>query len=332
MKQVFIILMLLTFVSVTNAQKRGKANKDMPFIDDAKPDTRTEYFIGIIPKNDTVKLAEFLATGIKINSRAEEAGADGSYYRTILTYAIINANINTVEFLLIHGADPNLRIRTHFTGMFNSNVHDEFSFYPLEVAATEGDLAKMDLLVRYGAEVMRAVEGLKEIATSKRRIDLMDWISNKTGMSAVQRNSLAVMTGYAYGYDLDASVVTVETIKQLIKGGADLNTFSPLGKTALINVIQNPKIKERYTLAKTLLQNGANPNLSDRVADDNKGMVRYYPVSPLKAAIEMNDLQMVKLLVESGANINQADDDYTPLKTAKSDDIKEYLILKGAKN
>lgn len=329
---IFLVTLLVAAIAVsaqTAKNRKNRAGTDKPYVDDATPTTKTQFFYStILPKNDTNKMNEYLATGIDINVRATEAGAETKYYRTILMYAIENSNIVTVEYLLKHGADPNLRIRKYWETMFSRNPHYEFSMYPIEVAAEKGDIAKMDLLVKYGAVASKAIDGLKEIAANKGSTKLMNWITKQTGLSAVQKNALAIITDDVYG---PGTVITFETIDQLIKGGANINAYAPSGKTALINAIKARRITKRYELASMLLKNGANPNLPDRVADDYPGIMKYYPVSPLKAAIESNDLQMVKLLVQYGANINQADGGHTPLETAKKDEIKEYLILKGAR-
>lgn len=337
MKKIILLIVMLFSLTSVQAQdlfkkknRKNKVDRDMPYVEDARPDERTKYFYEtLLIKEDTCKLNEFLATGININVRATDAGANMRYYKTILMYAIDRCTISTVEYLLKHGADPNLRVRRYWEGMFGSIQEYRFSMYPLEAAAENGNIAKMDLLVKYGADVDRALDGLKEIATKKGNTAMMNWISEKTGASAIQSNSLAVMTSNSF--ELDASKVTVETINDLVKGGANVNAHAPNGKTALMNVIQVQRIKDRYELAKTLIKHGADVNQPDRVSDGYPGVNKYYPVSPLKAAVRNNDLRMVKILVEAGADVNQANGGETPLRAAKSDAVKEYLILNGAK-
>lgn len=203
--------------------------------------------------------------------------------------------------------------------------------YPLEAAAEAARVEKMELLVKYGADIKRCTTGLKEIAAMKNNLAIMDLIEGKTGTSAVQSNSLAVMTEPEILNDF--SKITPDLINQLRTKGVDMNAHSPKGGTALINVIQNSGIKNKIELIKALINNGVNVNQPNKEnPDDMKaGMWCFYPTSPLKAAIEQYNLEIVKLLVENGANVNQSDGGESPLKTAKNDAIKEYLILKGAK-
>ena len=319
---------LLFIITALGKDRKGKVNADMPYIDYVLPDERTAYFVGdVLLTNDTVKIGEFLAAGININGNAKHADATPRYYKSILMFAIDRCNIHTVGYLLRHGADPNLRIRTKWKPMFKNEYYD-FSMYPLEQAAEENSIEKMELLVAYGADIKRCIEGLKSIATTKGNTTMMDYLSKSSGQSAIQPNVLAVMTEpdilrtYAD--------ITPEFILKMAAGGADVNAFTSKGKTALLNVIQNGALKNKSELILALIKSGANVNLPDR-EDPGRLYLGFYPTSPLKAAIEHGNLEIVKLLVENGANINQSDGGHTPLKTATYKPIKEYLILKGAK-
>ncbi len=333
-KQLFLGVLLLLLTSTVIAQKPNHdgyeaAASDKPYIWEAKPDERTQFLIKILPQNDTVKIGQLLQAGVKLNVRATDA-SDQRYYRTVLMYAINHCNKYTIGFLLRHGADPNLRVLSRwYKNVFNSEPTYTFSMYPLETAAEKKSMDIIKLLVHYGADISRCTTGLQTIASNTGNMELMRYLNNNTEVSGVDDNALAVMTDFSYEHN--AGKVTVKMIEQLINGGADVNAYSRKGKTALINVIQNEQIKDKLTLAKALLKYKADPNKPDRKADNTKGVMKFYPTSPLVAAIRMGNLEMVKLLVESGANVNQSDGDNRPLHYANSDAIKEYLILHGAK-
>ncbi len=310
-------------------ERKNKSSKEVSIIEDIRPDDRTSYFIeNVLPTNDTTKIIQFIASGISVNAKAGEASST-RFYQTVLTRAIHICNITTVECLLRQGADPNLRIKRTLTQMFSGNTSADYSMYPLEAAAQENDVNKMDLLVRYGADMSKCLDDLKKIAANKGNTKMMEYISEKTGKVAVELNALAVMTEHSFEHD--ASLVTPELIEKMVSQGADVNAYSPQGRTALINVIKNNDIRNKPALVKALLNKGANPNKSDIDNPTRVGAMKFYSTSPLKAAVRTNNLEVVKLLVENGADVNQSNGGDTPLGASKLNAISEYLILKGAK-
>lgn len=52
---------------------------------------------------------------------------------------------------------------------------------------------------------------------------------------------------------------------------------------------------------------------------------------PLSVAAQKNDLEMVQLLVEHGADVNGKDDDGTPLSQTHSPQVRNYLVQKGVR-
>lgn len=86
----------------------------------------------------------------------------------------------------------------------------------------------------------------------------------------------------------------LEIIKLLLAKGADINKRTKSGYSSLELAVRHENIE----IAEFLIKNGIDVNT---VEED-------FGHSPLyKAAITNNDLHMVKLLVENGANINQKD-------------------------
>jgi len=112
---------------------------------------------------------------------------------------------------------------------------------------------------------------------------------------------------------------SLETVKLLIKKGADLNELNSYNKTPLFMALEyNPVI------AKFLIEQGANLNQQD---------VRKY--TPLLVAIRYNRSELVKLLISKSANINyQRSDCWTPLHEAvyhKNASIVKILLKAGIK-
>ena len=87
-----------------------------------------------------------------------------------------------------------------------------------------------------------------------------------------------------------------------------------------------------YEMVEYLVEHGANvniyvpPPLNDLYKTKNRD-------TPLLIACDENNFEIVQFLVEHGANVNQKSliDGLTPLQIAKSDEIRQYLISKGAK-
>ncbi|HLF17418.1 MAG TPA: ankyrin repeat domain-containing protein [Candidatus Omnitrophota bacterium] len=101
---------------------------------------------------------------------------------------------------------------------------------------------------------------------------------------------------------LEAAVIgnQPEAIKLLIEHGANVNFQNPNGTALLVNAI----MLEVYDAATTLTESGADPNVSGY-----NRLYQGYPMSwqwtPLMAASYQGQLELVKLLVEKGADISK---------------------------
>lgn len=112
-----------------------------------------------------------------------------------------------------------------------------------------------------------------------------------------------------------------QILRYIIENGGEINNKTDsFEETYLYKAIKD----NNQSLAKFLLENNANPNISNTFSEP-----------PLYQAITDNDLNMVKLLVEFKANVNQ----YTGWKDKNilshaiskgNQDIINYLIEKGA--
>ncbi len=103
----------------------------------------------------------------------------------------------------------------------------------------------------------------------------------------------------------------------LISKGADVNTVNRQGGTAIFSAANYGE----HDLVELLFKHGANPNIIDK-----------YNGTALTRASRNGDLKMTKLLVENGADVNlKGKDGRSPLDQSKTDEVKRYLISKGAK-
>ncbi len=118
----------------------------------------------------------------------------------------------------------------------------------------------------------------------------------------------------------------------------DANTT--YGYTALGRALQYKKIP----IAKLLIQNGADPKIAINYHSGEKALATIYPICQ---AAEVGDLELMKLIVEKGADINTrakgmslmnvqnltGGENYTPLNLALANgkpDVAAFLITKGA--
>lgn len=114
-----------------------------------------------------------------------------------------------------------------------------------------------------------------------------------------------------------------EGVRDLIRSGADINARDSEGRTAL----HYAALDDNVNLARLLLANGAYYNVQEH---GECGWGWY----PLHLAIRNECVPMIKLLVESGADVNaRRGDQWTPLFTAAyhgQPEVIELLISRGA--
>jgi ankyrin repeat protein len=115
----------------------------------------------------------------------------------------------------------------------------------------------------------------------------------------------------------------LETIKKLVKDGADVKAKDYKGITPLYYAANYNSEHEKIDIVKFLINNGANVN-----AKNNEGM------TPLHIAVYFENLDVVKFLVVNGADINAKDDEgKTPLHKAAryaNTEAVKFLVVNGA--
>jgi uncharacterized protein len=179
-----------------------------------------------------------------------------------LCEAVAIADQRLVGMLLKAGADP------------NQGNNDEQT--PLMIAARIGSLPLVQTLVKAGARVnereryrgqtalmwavaSRSVDVVDFLIRQKADVDaratINDWGNQITSEPRAQYRPAGGLTALLYATRSGC----LECAKLLVKGGADINRPTPEGVTPLMNAIDN----NSYEIANYLLDQGANPHLSD---------------------------------------------------------------------
>ncbi|MFC1793921.1 ankyrin repeat domain-containing protein [Planctomycetota bacterium] len=222
----------------------------------------------------------------------------------------ISDNIEMVKLLIARGADIN-------AAGFQT---------PLEAAILSGRRDIFDLLIQRGAGVnAKDKSGYTAAYMAIHKDDIYF-------LNTLIANGVELNTKYRGGETLlQSAAITgrTESVKVLLEAGADVNAKNDNGHTALHYPldIRNSDYK-KYKLSKDtlllLLNKGADVNLKDK-----KGR------TPLHLAAESSNVEIIELLLDKGAEVNEKDDEagFTALHHAVrigKKDIAEFLIARGA--
>ena len=153
------------------------------------------------------------------------------------------------------------------------NLHGKYSWPPLSIAAKKCTVTIAGWLLERNAKV-----------------DVPDWSNGET----------ALMQAAGAGCQ---SVVAA-----LIAKGARINQADTLGKTALYYLVEfgRSDYGKQLAVARDLIKAGANPNVSPRLIK-NPPAYEVAGVTPLMLAVEHGMGEMIRLLMENGADPNAAD-------------------------
>ena len=248
------------------------------------------------------------------------AGADPNVAlmsgETALMAASGRGNVETVKALLKGGANPNLKeenagqtalmwaisnqqtstIEALVKGGADVNAGSKSGFTPLMFAAQKGDAQISRILIKAGARVNEP--------------------QPRSGLTALM---------------VASAMVHADAVNALLEAKADTNLVDSNGYGALHKVVRDSdygidpaRKNDVVAIVKTLLKNGANPNLriaqdKEKAADEIKrGANAFYGrrtaltvteitlqgATPIVLAAEVNNLDAIKALVEAGADPN----------------------------
>lgn len=303
---------------------------------------RTELLIQAIENNNVERAKLCIKLGANVNAPTYRESGKSSlttyktsdynvYTYTVLIYAVeYNKSKDIIELLIKSGADV--------------NANSTFDKTALMFAAKNGNKDVADLLIKVGADVnakdyfdytalmFAAIEGHKDIVglliNSSADVNAMNKYYYCTALMLAAENGYkdVVELLIKAGADVDAGFNSgftalryavfeghKDVVELLIKSGADVNAKDKGGLTALISAVNNG----RKNIAELLVKAGA----------DSK--------STLSWAVENNEYDAVRLIVELGADINAKDSEgISPLTYAMlygRNDIEKFLRAAGAK-
>ena len=239
------------------------------------------------------------------------ANAANSYAMTPLILAAVNGNAAITQALLDAKADPNRAASRGQT--------------PLMTAARAGNAATVKALLDRGAKVDAREEVLGEQAlmwaAAENHAEVVTLLLSRGADVNARSNALkfpkdsfgleGVQTSLPKG-DWAALMYAArdgapDAVRALAKGGADLNATDPEGTTALVRAI----INSHYDTAAVLVEEGANPNITDGsamgalyAAVDMSSLGEIYGMPPRRVADKHSVLDLIDLLLTHGADVN----------------------------
>ena len=243
---------------------------------------------------------------------------------SILSYAIENGDENIIKYLVEKGSDVDYTSINGMSVLYDAVLilNPKLVEYLLEKGASIENAGETDI---YGNIITAAagskfnnsndkfpvdLEALEKSAENSAKI--METIISKADKNSINftlidnKTPLIIAVGNSY----------LETAKILIENGADVNAVDFEGWSALSYAVNNGDIE----IAKLLLT--------------NKSKIKGELLLAIKSPIVESRIDMMKLLIENGANINYADEnEFTPLNIAIETgdmELTKFLITNGA--
>ena len=265
----------------------------------AKPDARN--VLGATPLCEAASVADVVMVGMLLKAKADPNLGNGDD-QTPLMIAARNGSLPIVEALAKAGARVNEREK--FRGQT-----------ALMWAIAAGSAEVADFLIRHKADV--------EV-----RAAVNDWGNQITSEPRAQYRPAGGMTPLLYATRYGC----LDCVKSLLKAGADINRPTPEGVTPLMNAIDNAG----YAMADYLLDQGANPHLSDwwgrtalylsadmRTRSGGRGGPAEFRSTegPAPARAQTGALQILQRLLEAGVNPNTQLDMHRPFRGRFTDDL-----------
>jgi ankyrin repeat protein len=312
----WLIVGVLTFAAVFS-NGRGQAAQEAPLVAAARAD-------------DVRAVRALLARRVDVN----QAAADGS---TALLWAVYHSNVDMARALIAAGANVDAANRYGVTPLIQASRTGDVPMIsvlleagarvsvahpdgetPLMSASRAGRVEAVRALLAAGADpnavtyqhetalMWAAVEGHTEVV--KALLAAGADPNRKTRLTRIhERKHADHPTGGFTALMFAAREGHEETVRALVAGGADPNLTNGDGATAMVIAIVN----DRFDLAKTLLDLGADPNdgslyfavdMHDATTD-----MRARDGSRLRADFpnELTSLDLIKLLLERGADPNK---------------------------
>ena len=242
---------------------------------------------------------------------------------SILSYAIENGDENIIKYLIEKGSDIDDTSINGISVLYDAvlNLNPKLVEYLLEKGAIIEKAGETDV---YGNIMMAAVGSKFNNSNDKFPVDLEALEKSAENSAKITEMIIGKADKNIINDSLDGKTPLIiavgnsylETAKILIENGADVNSVDFEGWSALSYAVNNGDIE----IAKLLLTNKAKINDELLLA--------------IKSPIVESRIDMMKLLIDNGANINYADEnEFTPLNTAIETgdmELTKFLITNGA--
>jgi ankyrin repeat protein len=259
-----------------------------------------------------------------------------------LLTAADNGDLKLVKLLLDKGIDI--------------DIQDRFGFTALMLGCKEQNTKTVKYLLDRGADPSKKTTLGQDAfwyAFEKRNYEILEiLINHKCYMNSYYFSKYSGSAPYFPATALYQAIYydDFEMAEFLIDHGADVNIPNNIGLSPLSLAV----VKNNYALTEILLKNKADVNYLDKkehsvlyyaeklnnskIIKLLKRSIREYAGSDFKenrllGAIDADDLEYIRLLVDQGADVNQKINSYTPLMIACEQgnlEIVEYLLSKKA--
>lgn len=196
--------------------------------------------------------------------------------KTPLIYAAANGRADILEELLKAKADPNL------------SITNDFLMYPLSVAAEEGFLDSVRLLLKYNALIdaqnTTFLSTALMLAAMKGRLEVVrELIDAGADINAVNKMGASVLF-YA------ASSGQLDVVMELLERGADITPVTAHGETAL-----SVAVRKEYT------------EIAQLIASKDKSAQNEHHVLSFLAAAEHGQVDIVRSMIGKGVPYDAQD-------------------------
>lgn len=269
---------------------------------------------------------------------------------TALTRGPMYGEAGIVGLLLDKGADANARLKDGSTPLFWAAVRGQAEAVKvlkahgaketLTIAAILGEKQAAQRLLNAGADVdERDISGSTPLMAAARNgnLEIAGLLLDKgADVEAISRYGWTALMEAAWSGKLDAA-------RLLLDRGANADTKDEYGRTALMRVVETGNIE----MVKLLLDRGSDARAAEtdgwtamRTATRRRDveivrlLVKHGAPQTLTTALMLGDEPMIRLLIESGADVNSKDEfGRVPLVEAASGGLLhavELFMAKGA--
>ena len=281
---------------------------------------------GDVPLLDAIYWSDPEIVRLLVEAGADVNAAEGSGGNTPLHEAVAQGNGEIVKILVAAGADV--------------NAEGFMGHTPLTLAAEEGAKEIMRILLRPGLDAGTSADGEDKEAASTPSIGsgaLFTAIENDdvemVRLLVEAGADVNAAEGFGGNTPLHEAVEKgdAEIVKILVAAGADVNAEGFMSRTPLSLATEEGATE----IMQILLGPGLDAGTSTDGEDEEAASAPPMGSEALFAAIENDDVEMVRLLVEAGADVNAAEGfgGNTPLHEAveKGDtEIVKILVAAGA--